>query len=211
MGRPKQFEFTVNDVELIPWRKNTFYDFKHNGQFIPSFRQDLVQYNSIANRLYSGIRYRIRTEPLYAGVIDGFGSFQAFAEWHSSQLFCRHEGYEVDKDLLHCGEVISYSPNSCCLIPSALNTAILESDWNAPFCKTKQKYLVQMKVSFDGVQNRRFYGWFADKEEANNVLLQKKIELMRGEIAEFYKDKIDPRAYDALKIWVPRSSRMKNQ
>lgn len=60
-----------------------------------------------------------KREPSYIGSINDFESFLQFVEWHKSQIGYGM-GYDLDSDILK-NEVKRYSPETCLLIPPALN------------------------------------------------------------------------------------------
>lgn len=141
--------------------------------------------------------------PAYVGctVCPEWLDFQNFAEWYD-----RHEykdmGYQLDKDLLTPKNKI-YSPETCCFVPQELNMLIVGSGvmqgeyptgiyWNKP----AKKYLAQ--VNMNG--KLKTIGVFSCPNEAHRAYREVKQAYVK-EKAVAWKDKIDPRVFDALMNW----------
>ena len=91
------------------------------GQPAPVYRA----WGSMMNRAYS---QKYKTEkPTYANVsvCREWHNFQTFADWYCRQHGMNPEAtdYHLDKDLLVKGNRV-YSPETCCLIPAAINAVV---------------------------------------------------------------------------------------
>lgn len=141
--------------------------------------------------------------PTYIGcsVCEEWLDFQVFAEWYLNH---KHYGlgYELDKDLLIRGNKI-YSPNTCCLIPSQINS-LLNSCANTRgehprgvyFNKPRGKYLSRIRIE----GKHKHLGYFACPNEAYRAYVAAK-EIYVKEVANKYRDNIDPRIYEILMTW----------
>lgn len=102
------------------------------------------------------------------------------------------DGYCIDKDLLGLNGKV-YSPNTCCMIPSEINAAITRGKFERGLPIGVMRY----KDRFKAVCRLKYLGIFDTVEEAKNAYLAEKKKRIT-ELANKWKDKIEPRAYDAL-------------
>lgn len=104
------------------------------------------------------------------------------------------EGFVLDKDLLS-GHSKIYSKETCCFIPSDINVAFTKSD------ATRGEYLIGVdfhkKTGKFRARHKRHLGLFNTEIEAFMAYKQDKESYLK-DLAEKYKDVIDPRAYNAL-------------
>ena len=202
MPPPKTYDFTSADVELVPWRSKTFFDFRHNGKLIPSFRENNKCYASLSRRIYDGIITRLKSEDAYLDVEDGFGSWEIFAEWYVSQKFYGIQWYVLDKDILADGGVRRYSAQTCCLIPRSLNVEFRTAKVGGfCFCEDHAKFIVRVGYTENNQQKKQFLGYFDTPEEAQAVYFQAVGDKIRNVLSEKYKDQIEEHVYQALKNW----------
>ena len=137
-------------------------------------------------------------------VCEEWLNFQVFAEWCYAQkgfMVKDDKGrvYQLDKDVLNKSSKI-YSPETCCFIPQEINGLFSkpkQTNKNYPsgifYHKDRRKF--STKVAYRG--NVTNLGYFKTPEEAFGVYKQAK-ELCIKQIAEFWKDRIDPKVYNAL-------------
>lgn len=133
-------------------------------------------------------------------VCDDWLCFAVFAKWYTE-----HEsyglGYEIDKDLMVRGNKV-YSPETCCMLPSQLNTIIsVKSGRNSSgyvgVSKTYNgKYLAC--VSIDGKERK--LGVRNSAEEASKDYVKAKESRVKEKALE-WRDKIGKREFDALMGW----------
>ena len=137
----------------------------------------------------------LENNPTYKGctVHPKWHNFQNFAEWYTSQEFCR-EGYHLDKDLLVKGNKV-YSEDTCCLIPRAINNAIvgMSKSGGVRFEGKYSKY--RAYISCNGLQ--RHLGYFSTEGEAIGAYRDAKTEYLKS-LAEIWKNKIDGKVYNSL-------------
>jgi hypothetical protein len=144
--------------------------------------------------------------PSYEGVemSENFKFYSYFKEWCNKQIGFGNEGWHLDKDILVKGNKI-YSEETCCFVPAEINTLILRAD------RIRGKYPIGVyhdtskvhkrfsaRVSKGGKYKR--FGSYLTPEEAFYVYKKEK-ESHIQEIANKWKEQIDPRVYEALMNW----------
>lgn len=212
MPPPKLYDYSTADVELISGVTRIFYDFRSaNGLLVPSFREDGEMYRSFAMQKYCKMKDRCNpNNKCYTGAVCAFDNFQQFGNWIISQPGYGTVGIHLDKDLFYDGGILRYSPETCCLIPKGLNGLLNEqfSTSEIAFDKSRNKYLVQIKYTLCGEQQRRkFFGRYECVDDAATAYFNGKRELVQNEVAESYKSHVDERVFVALKNWVPKHLR----
>ena len=142
--------------------------------------------------------------PSYIGcyVSDDFKDYSKWREWYDNYQY-KYEGWQLDKDLLIKGNKV-YSSETCVFLPHIINSVLTKSN------KTRGKYLIG--VYFD-THNNKFkayiskhdkklsLGYFENEVDAHTAYKEAK-EAYLKELAEEYKDMLDPRAYIALQNYV---------
>lgn len=164
-----------------------------NGEILKEYRV----WHSMLTRCYNE-KY-LNRYPAYRGceVSDNFKSFKFFKNWFESQEFV--EGYVLDKDLLVKGNRV-YSENTCCFVPEVVNLLLANnkaSRGHLPIGVTKtgeNKFRVRLNKGKGLVKH---VGYFSTPEEAFFAYKIEK-EAYIKEVANNWKDRIDPRVYDAL-------------
>lgn len=118
-------------------------------------------------------------------------------EWHLlsnfKQWFDKHyiDGWQLDKDILVKGNR-EYSPYKCCFVPQEINelfTKRKNRGHPVGVCVRNGRYIAQLRDTHLGVFNSQEEAFFAYKEAK-----EKRIK----EIADKWKDKIEPRVYEAM-------------
>ena len=144
--------------------------------------------------------------PTYEGceVSDNFKSFEYFYEWCHSQIGFDNDGngnpFQLDKDLLVKGNKV-YSEDSCVFLPAEINTVLVKCTASrgehliGVYWHKKGKAFVATVRKNKGKQEH--LGYFKTELEAYNAYKKAK-EAFVKEQASNWKDKIDPRAYEAL-------------
>ena len=139
--------------------------------------------------------------PTYIGctVSDTFKVYDSFQDWYFDQVACLIKGWQIDKDLLIKGNKL-YSEDTCTLLPKEINIALINCKAKrgclpvgVSASSTKGKYLSQ--ISLDG--RSEYLGTFSTAEQAFLAYKQAK-EAHIKEVANKWKDQIDPRVYEAL-------------
>jgi hypothetical protein len=142
--------------------------------------------------------YHIK-KPTYIGcnVSDYFQNFSNFYQWAKSQIGFDQDGWELDKDILVRNNK-TYSEDTCCFIPREINLAIVNStsESGLRLCKRSGKY--QVRVNKFGISHS--FGYHESKDKALGIYSNEKRKYLR-EIAEKWKEDIDPRVYQSLLNW----------
>lgn len=136
--------------------------------------------------------------PRYKGVTCEFESFQDFAEWCQTQIGYLEQGFQLDKDLLS-GTAKRYSRDTCVFIPAELNTLTIKreagrGEFPVGVCRAEDSFMAQCSV---GEQKQKYLGVYATPELAFEAYKVFKESFIKQQ-ANKWRDKIDPRAYDAL-------------
>ena len=151
-------------------------------------------------RCYSNA-YKKR-QPTYEGceVSDKFKSYEYFYEWCHSQIGFGNEGWHLDKDLLVKGNKV-YSEKTCVFLPNEINSLLTRREAlrgkhliGVYWCNTKKAFVAQVNKN-KGKQEH--LGLFTTEIEAFNAYKKAKESFIK-EQADRWKDRIDPRAYEAL-------------
>ena len=138
--------------------------------------------------------------PTYKGctVCKEWHNFQVFAEWYYSHYYkLENEIMALDKDILCKGNKV-YSPDTCVFVPNSINILFVKRD------KARGKYPIGANKYDDKfvahvMKNGKtiHLGYFDTPELAFLAYKRAKEEYIK-EVAEEYKGKIDPRAYEAM-------------
>ena len=150
-------------------------------------------------RCYSKKFHRIN--PTYVGctVSEEFKDYSKWREWYDNYQY-KHDGWHLDKDLLFKGNKI-YSESTCVFIPREINQVLVKREASrgkyligVTWCKTKKAFKATVRRN-KGKQEH--LGYFKTEIEAHLAYKQAKESYLK-ELADKYKDLLDPRAYEAL-------------
>ena len=162
--------------------------------------------------IWNGIRQRCYNEntrdklPSYKDVemSENFKFYSYFKEWCNQQVGFNEDGWQLDKDILSKG-VKLYSEDTCCFVPPEINSLILKAD------RIRGEYPIGVyhdtskihkrfsaRVSKNGKHKR--FGSYLTPEEAFAVYKREKEKYIK-EVANKWKDQIDPRVYESLMNW----------
>ena len=142
-----------------------------------------------------------KRQPQYIGctVSESFRRFQCFAEWCNQQIGFGNKGWHLDKDILTKGNKI-YSEDTCCFVPHEINILLTSGKIRRGSCpigvsfnKREGKYKVSCKREAKSVH----LGYYVCVDSAFSAYKTFKESVIK-EAANKWKDKIDPRAYEAL-------------
>jgi hypothetical protein len=159
---------------------------------------------SMLERCYSDV-YK-KQKPTYEGceVSENFKSYEYFYEWCNKQIGFGNDGngnpFHLDKDLLIKGNKV-YSEDSCIFIPSEINLVLvkrtaLRGEYliGVHWSKKDKTFVAQVSKNKGKPEH---LGFFNTEIEAFNAYKQTKENYIK-ELANKWKGKVDPRAYEAL-------------
>ena len=140
-------------------------------------------------------------------VCDEWLCYSDFKEWYDKHYYeIEGENIHLDKDILIKGNKI-YSPETCVFVPENINKIVeLRANDRGEFpigvykCKNNKNKPYQAHIKYKDDKNHTFLGSFETVEEAFNCYKKaKENEIKR--MADYYKDKIPNKLYNALYNW----------
>ena len=143
-----------------------------------------------------------KKQPTYEGceVGDKFKSYEYFYEWCHIQIGFANKDWQLDKDLLIKGNKV-YNESTCVFIPKDINSLLTKSAASrgerligVHWCNTNKAFVATVSK---GKGKRERLGLFNTEIEAFHAYKQAK-ECHIKEVANKWKDEIDPKAYEAL-------------
>lgn len=185
-------------------------DFKQNGQWIATYRQDGMCFHTLSFCYWSRLQQRCkkgvtqRNSPTYTECSNGFKDYQDFAGWCQEQMgYGNKENsgkfWHLDKDILVKGNKV-YSRNTCCFVPKYLNTLLqkreaMRGEYPIGVYKDGDYYVGRLGrlLLYDDSLRKRF----KSPEQAFLFYKEQKEKYIK-EVADFYRDQVDPRVYEAL-------------
>ena len=169
-----------------------------NGEKVKSY----ILWQAILERCYCK-KYQER-KPTYSDckVSDNFKSYSYFYEWLVKQIGYGLSDWELDKDIIYKGNKL-YSEDTCAFVPSSINVFFTnrrslrgEQPVGVYFHKHKKLFIAQC-----GLNGRtKYLGAFKTPEEAYQTYKTYKEQLCK-ELANKWKEQIDPRVYSAMMLW----------
>lgn len=163
--------------------------------------KEYLLWNSMINRCYNeNLRHK---NPTYkdCSVAEGWKYLSKFKEWCNSQIGFGNEGWNLDKDLLSKDCKI-YSEHTCVFVPPEINGFLLNGNSyrgdlpvGVVLDKGAKKPRYRARLSKYGKYH--CYGSYSNPTDAFIAYKQAKEDFAK-ELAEKWKDQIDPRAYNAL-------------
>ena len=149
--------------------------------------------------------------PNYIGcqVDSRWHNYQHFCKWVETQVFFK--GYKLDKDLLVKDNKI-YGPDTCVFLPNELNCIIASHHTKRegvpngvymirnPKFRNKPWVANMSRRGEEGTPDFKCIGYFATPEEASIAYVSEKERYVR-ERANFWRDRISLKAYEALLKW----------
>lgn len=143
-------------------------------------------------------------KPTYKGCIvsENFVCYPYFKKWCNKQIGFDQVGWHLDKDILSKGNKV-YSEDTCCFVPQEINSLLVRSNATRGKYPLGVSYLTRLgmfeaSVSLGG-RNKRI-GRFYNAQEAFYAYKEVKESYIK-EVANKWKDRIDPRVYNALMSW----------
>lgn len=166
---------------------------------------------NLRNDIYSvwkGVAQRTLTDNIRGKGRNSYLDVTLCSEWYNFQNFCKfvvengyyRRGYHLDKDLLVRGNKI-YKAENCCFLPQVLNgviSIVYETDNGLLVGVNIKNSCYEAAISYRGKRKR--LGKYDTPEEASTAYVLAK-EAYVKELAQEWKDRIEPRAYQALMDW----------
>ena len=164
-------------------------------------------WNKMIQRCYGSIRNTRNKAYEDCHISKSFLNFSHFKKWCSEQIGVdsfdeKGKPFQLDKDLLIKGNKL-YGEDTCCFVPQEINTLLLTSKGirgdnpiGVFYHNRDKKYVAKCKVN-----NKRVHlGYYLTSTEAFYAYKAFKESYIK-EIANKWKDQIDPRVYEALMSW----------
>ena len=179
--------------------KPSFYGVGVVGE---AFVKNDTMYNTwmcMLNRCYGAAHLKENSAYKDCSVSDNFKYYPYFKEWCDNQigfnvLDDKGKTFALDKDILVKGNKV-YSEYTCCFVPPEINSLITRYTKNSSTCKGV--YYNTKLGKFSAHLLGKYIGLFATEIEAFYAYKQAK-ETYIKEVANKWKDQIDPRVYEAL-------------
>ena len=123
--------------------------------------------------------------------------FQHFAPWAEAQygFYITNPVWQLDKDLLIPGNK-EYGPEACCFLPKRINTMINRDPVDGYYDCNNDDYGFGYNDT-DGTNYKRRF----KSQEDGKIWYKENKERVVKEVANQYKNELDPRAYAALQSW----------
>lgn len=169
-------------------------------------RRQIKEYGAWQNMLLRCTESYWVKHPTYSGctVSDNFKSFTFFYEWYQTQVGSENEdrnkrAWHLDKDLL-CGGNKIYSEDTCVFIPQRINkllttTGASRGKFPIGVSFKNKKFVSRCGTGTGGYA--KHLGSYDTPYEAFLVYKAYKEDYIK-QVADEYKDQLDPRAYQAL-------------
>lgn len=178
------------------------YKVKENGKKTKCYNA----WNNMLQRCYDA-KYHKRY-PTYKNckVHNEWLNFQNFAKWYENNYYEIHsEKMHLDKDILVKDNKI-YSAENCIFIPERINTLFTKCDKvrgeypiGVSYSKRDKKFQAYCRI-YDFKENKGkqiHLGYYETLEQAFKIYKQFKEQYIK-QVAEYYKDKIPQKLYDAM-------------
>lgn len=161
-------------------------------------------WNNMLKRCYSVGCQKVRPTYIDCSVSENFRYLQYFKEWCNNQIGFnsvdeKGKPFALDKDILVKGNRV-YNEDVCVFVPQEVNLLFTKRDKSrgeypigVSFHKRINKYSSTIRIG----GGTRHLGYFSTTLEAFQVYKTAK-EAYIKEVANKWKDKIDPKVYEAL-------------
>ena len=170
---------------------------KKNIVLAPSKTPAYYAWHNMISRCYSKDIHNKRPTYRDCFVCEEWKCFANFKEWFDEQVY--EHGWKLDKDILVKGNK-EYGPDTCCFVPNEVNVLFTKRQ----NCRGELPIGVQYsesKLRYRGTLNKGdekvFLGYHSTQKEAFNAYKIAKENWIK-EVADKWKDKLDPRVYEAM-------------
>lgn len=174
---------------------------KKNVALSPSKTPAYFAWHNMISRCYSEDTKNKRPTYRDCYVCEEWKCFANFKEWFDKQVY--FQGWMLDKDILVKGNK-EYAPDKCCFVPNEVNALFTkrqnfrsELPIGVQFCNAQRRFKECYKATLSRNDNKSYIGAFNTPEEAFQAYKVAK-EAWIKEVADKWKDKIDPRVYEAM-------------
>ena len=178
------------------------YKVKENGKTTKCYDA----WTNMLKRCYSKKFHKKYPTYINCEVADEWLNFQNFAKWYYNNYYeIENEKMCLDKDILVKGNKI-YSPETCVFVSEKINSLFTKSNKcrgeypiGVSYHKQTGKFVAKCRV-YDLKERKRkitHLGYYNTPEEAFNVYKEFKENYIK-QVADYYKDKIPSKLYDAL-------------
>ena len=157
------------------------------------------QWYNMIERCYNEKFHQRQPTYIDCYVSDDFKDYSKWRDWFDNYQY-KHDGWHMDKDLLFKGNKV-YSENTCIFIPREINQVLVKRTASRGecligvyWCSTNKTFVATVSKSKRGSE---YLGSFNTEIEAFNAYKGAKEEYLK-ELADKYKDLLDPRAHEAL-------------
>ena len=128
-------------------------------------------------------------------VTSSFRYFPFFKEWCHNQVGFGEKGFALDKDILVKGNKV-YSEDTCCFVPREINSLFVKRKKSrgnfalgVDYKKSVKKFRARCGNKHLGLFNTELEAFYAYKQAKETYI---------KEVANKWKDQIEPRVYEAL-------------
>ncbi len=198
----------INDIRYKPddWSKRCMELIMcgigyHGSENVDCTSESYLIWHDMLNRCYNE-KFHGR-QPLYMGctVCEEWLNYSNFKVWYDQHKILGMS-LDLDKDILFKGNKL-YSPETCCLVPHAINTLFLSKkadrgDYPMGVSYEKDKKKFRAAMAFMGEQIK--LGTFDTAESAFARYKLYKEDFIK-DMAEQYRDEIPDKVYDAMMNW----------
>ena len=169
---------------------------KSNGKFTREYEI----WSGMIERCYSSEEKFKRYEE--CSVSELFKNYTLFSEWSFKQNGFYQEGWHLDKDILIKGNKV-YSEDTCCFVPVQINSLLNNNRAKRGVLpigvsKNPKRKTYKSRCSIDG--DLVYLGDYLTVDEAFQAYKIARESYVK-EVANKWKDQIDPRVYEALINW----------
>lgn len=181
-------------IHGVAYNSKGKYKTRVNGKMTKSYGA----WRSMIGRCYDPKSHVRRPTYIECFVAEEWLDYQVFGEWFENQEYSDCE-YHLDKDILIPGNNV-YGPETCAFTPMEINQLFGD--------KPRGEYPIGVTVGYSGKflagvkinSKQKHLGTFDTVQEAYTAYRVAK-EANVKEVAEYWKDKIDSRVYEALTKW----------
>lgn len=167
----------------------------------PSKSPAYFAWHNMLYRCYSEDVRRKRPTYKDCTVCEEWKCFANFKEWFDNQVY--FQGWMLDKDILAKGNK-EYAPDKCCFVPNEINALFTKRQnfrsqlpIGVKYCKAQRRFKECYKASVSRNDGKSYIGTFKTPEDAFQAYKVAKEDWIK-EVADKWKDKLEPRVYEAL-------------